>query len=216
MYRHAPKLDGMESVKYVIDKSIPGCFIECGVQGGDFEDIWIKTLLSRGCVRDIYMFDTFAGMTEPGKYDYTRADATIYQNTQNEVYNIWKKNAIDDTTNDWCYTSLRDVKFRLQKNNYPKENLHYVVGDVMKTLSDPSNIPPQIAILRLDTDWYESSKYELEVLYSNVSQGGVVVFDDYFHWDGQRRATDEFFAAWGLTPTIIPVGNQKTGYMIKN
>ena len=210
-----PKLDGMESVEYVINNSIPGCLVECGVNGGHFEDIWIKTLQSFRCVRDIYMFDTFAGMTEPGKYDYTRTDATIYKNTHEEVHDIWKSNAIDDTTNDWCYTSLRDVKFLLQKNGYPKENLHYVVGDVMQTLSDPRNVPDQIAILRLDTDWYESSKYELEMLYSKVSPGGVIVFDDYFHWDGQRRAVDDFFAVNGITPRIVPIGNQKTGYMIK-
>jgi hypothetical protein len=90
-----------------------------------------------------------------------------------------------------------------------------VVGDVMKTLADPKNIPESIAILRLDTDWYQSSKYELEQLYSKVPKGGVVIFDDYYHWDGQRRATDEFFAEIGESPIIIPTGNRKTGAFVK-
>ena len=63
----------------------------------------------------------------------------------------------------------------------------------METLQNNENIPDKIAILRLDTDWYESSKFELETLYNNVVSGGVIIFDDYYHWDGQRRAVDDFF-----------------------
>ena len=85
----------------------------------------------------------------------------------------------------------------------------------MNTLSHQANLPASIAILRLDTDWYESSKYELEQLYSRVVKGGVVIFDDYYHWDGQRRATDEFFASIGESPHIVPIGNGKTGAFVK-
>jgi hypothetical protein len=85
----------------------------------------------------------------------------------------------------------------------------------MDTLQDSKNIPDQIAILRLDTDWYESSKFELEQLYNNVVKGGIIIFDDYYHWDGQRRATDEFFKSIGITPAYINIGNQKTAAIIK-
>ena len=100
-----------------------------------------------------------------------------------------KNNIIDEKTNGWCYTPLEKVQNRLNSTGYSQSNLHYVVGDVMETLKDKTKIPEKIAILRLDTDWYESSKYELEQMYDNVVSGGVIIFDDYYHWDGQRRAT---------------------------
>jgi len=85
----------------------------------------------------------------------------------------------------------------------------------MKTLQDKKIIPEKIAILRLDTDWYESSYYELEQMYDNVSPGSVIIFDDYYHWNGQRRATDEYFASIGIKPTFFKIGNGKTAAIIK-
>lgn len=83
----------------------------------------------------------------------------------------------------------------------------------METLR--TTIPDTIAVLRLDTDWYESSKFELEIMYDRVAAGGVIIFDDYYHWAGQRRATDEFFQARGIVPNIVNIGNSKTAAMIK-
>ena len=106
----------------------------------------------------------------------------------------------------WCYSPLEKVKDRLN----PQDKLHYIVGDVMETLKDKTNIPDKIAILRLDTDWYESSKYELEQMYDNVVTGGVIIFDDYYHWDGQRRATDDFFKSKNISYDFLNIGNCKT------
>ena len=96
-----------------------------------------------------------------------------------------------------------------------ENKLHYIVGDVMETLRDIVTIPEKIAILRLDTDWYESSKYELEQMYDNVVVGGVIIFDDYYHWDGQRRATDDFFKSKNITYDFVNMGNNKTAAVIK-
>ena len=85
----------------------------------------------------------------------------------------------------------------------------------METLKEKSNIPDKIAILRLDTDWYESSKYELEQMYDNVVKGGVIIFDDYYHWDGQRRATDDYFVKIGVQYNYVNIGNGKTAAIIK-
>jgi hypothetical protein len=104
---------------------------------------------------------------------------------------------------------------RLRSTGYPENKLHYIVGDVMETLQDKKNIPDKIAILRLDTDWYESSKYELEQLYDNVVSGGVIIFDDYYHWDGQRRATDDFFVSRNISYNFVDIGNDKTAAIIK-
>jgi hypothetical protein len=73
----------------------------------------------------------------------------------------------------------------------------------------PAAAPPALALLRLDTDWYESTRHELEHLYPRLSAGGVLIIDDYGHWKGSRRATDEFIAAtpdFGLLSRIDGTG----------
>ena len=135
--------------------------------------------------------------------------------TKDEVYITWKNHIIGENKNGWCYTPLEQVKKRLDSTGYPSSNLHYIVGDVMDTLKDITTIPEKIAILRLDTDWYESSKYELEQMYNNVVVGGVIIFDDYYHWDGQRRATDDFFLKLGIQYDFVNIGNNKTSAIIK-
>jgi hypothetical protein len=207
-------MDKEAAVQYVIKNNIDGVFIECGVGDGQFERIWINELKKYNTVRDIYMYDTFSGLTMPGKYDYTCEKASWNMN-KDEVLKTWEKQIIDDKTNGWCYTPLEKVKESLEMTGYPSNKLHYIVGDVLQTLQHPENIPDKIAILRLDTDWYESSKFELEKLYPNVVKGGVVIFDDYLHWDGQRRATDEYFANIGESHQFVKI-NDTVAAMIKN
>jgi O-methyltransferase len=89
-------------------------------------------------------------------------------------------------------SSLDEVRRNLAKTGYPSHHLHFIEGDVCATLRNPVNVPNSIAILRLDTDWYDSTRTELEVLYEKVSPGGVVLIDDYGYWLGARKAVDEF------------------------
>ena len=208
-------MDGADAVNYILQNNIEGCIIECGVESGNFEHIWINELMKQNSVRDIYLFDTFSGLVEPTEYDYTCKDAKIYQMNKDEVYIEWKNNVINSKVNGWCYTPLDKVKQRLNSTGYPQNNLHYVVGDVIETLKDKTTIPEKIAILRLDTDWYESSKYELEQMYDNVVTGGIIIFDDYYHWDGQRRATDDFFKSRNINYNLVNIGNFKTAAIIK-
>jgi hypothetical protein len=208
-------MDGADAVQYILDNKIEGAIVECGIGAGNFEMIWIQQLMKNKSVRDIYMFDTFGGLTEPSKYDYTAPTASIYSMSKDQVHSTWKSQIINESTNNWCYVPLEKVKATLNSTGYPQENLHYIVGDVMKTLQDESNIPEKIAILRLDTDWYESSKIELEKMYDKVVDKGVIIFDDYYHWDGQRRATDDFFESIGIKYNFVNIGNQKTAAIIK-
>ena len=208
-------MDGIDAIKYIIENNINGCIIECGVDTGYMEYIWINELKRLGQVREIYMYDTFDGLTKPSENDYTCPDARLYKMNKDEVHNTWKGQIINEKINRWCYTPLEKVKEYLNSTNYPQSNLHYIVGDVMETLKDKTNIPKNIAILRLDTDWYESSKYELEQMYDNVVIGGVIIFDDYYHWNGQRKATDDFFNKLGLTYNFTNIGNNKTAAIIK-
>jgi hypothetical protein len=208
-------MDGVDAIKYILKKNIQGAIVECGVDSGYFEYIWINELMKNNAVRDIYLYDTFTGLVKPSEFDYTCKTAILYSMNKDEVYNHWKNNIIDEKTNKWCYTPLEKVQDRLNSTGYSQTNLHYVVGDVMETLKDKTKIPDKIAILRLDTDWYESSKYELEQMYDNVVIGGVIIFDDYYHWDGQRRATNEFFESRNIKYNFKNIGNNKTAAIIK-
>ncbi len=208
-------IDGAETIEYIFKNNIDGVLVECGVDSGKFELLRIKELQRLNMSRDIYMFDTFNGLTEPGENDRTCSDAILYSMSKDEVYNTWKSNIVNDNTNNWCYTSLECVKQSLNTTKYPENHLHYIVGDVLKTLQDKANIPEKIAVLRLDTDWYESSKIELEKLYDNVVKGGLIIFDDYYHWDGQRKAVDEFFEKLNITYDFIDTKNGKTSVIIK-
>jgi len=208
-------MDGANAINYILKNKIEGVIVECGVESGDFEYIWINELMKNNTVRDIYLYDTFGGLVKPTEYDYTCKDTKLYQMTKDEVYNTWKSKIINEKVNWWCYTPLEKVQHRLNSTGYPENNLHYVVGDVMETLKDKTTIPEKISILRLDTDWYESSKYELEQMYDNVVTGGVIIFDDYYHWNGQRKATDEFFQSRNINYDFVNIGNNKTSAIIK-
>ena len=208
-------MDGSDAVRYILNNNIEGDLVECGVDNGNFERIWIGELMKQNAVRHIHLYDTFGGLTEPSEYDYTCKDAALYKMNKDEVYNTWKKQIINNTTNGWCFTPLERVQQSLNSTGYPEEYLHYIVGDVMETLKDKSKIPEKIAILRLDTDWYESSKYELEQMYDNVVTGGIIIFDDYYHWDGQRRATDDYFKSNNIQYNFVNIGNSKTAAIIK-
>jgi predicted O-methyltransferase YrrM len=208
-------IDGAETIQYIFKNNIDGVLVECGVDSGNFELLWIKELQRLHMLRDIYMFDTFNGLTEPCEYDHTRSDAILYSMSKDDVYNKWKSSIVNDETNNWCYIPLDSVKQNLNSTGYPENNLHYIVGDVLQTLEDKVNIPEKIAVLRLDTDWYESSKFELEKLYDNVVDGGLIIFDDYYHWEGQRKATDEFFEKLNIKYDFIDTKNGKTSVIIK-
>ena len=208
-------IDGEGTIKYILNNNIEGVLVECGVDSGAFEEIWINELIKNNTVRDIYLYDTFAGLTEPGENDYTCKDAVLFNMSKENVHNEWKSKIVNETTNNWCYTPLEIVKNRLNSKGYPENKLHYIVGDVMETLKNKNNIPEKIAVLRLDTDWYESSKYELEQMYNNVVCGGVIIFDDYYHWEGQRKATDDFFKKINMNYHFININNGKTAAIIK-
>jgi hypothetical protein len=205
-----------ELVISIIEKNINGAFVECGIWDAAYPALWILKLQYYGRYNvDIYMYDTFAGMTEPSEFDYTRDDTLLYKMTKEEVYTRWYDFKINDTENTWCYANLDSVKKYLYSFQYPEEKLKFIVGDVRKTLLKEYNIPKNIAILRLDTDWYDSTKIELEKLYNNVVSGGLIIFDDYYHWKGHQKAIDDFLESQQLDKSLIQRINEKTGYIFK-
>ena len=150
---------------------IPGAFVECGVwRGGNVMVArWASPL------RQCWMFDTFEGMTEPGPND-TKRNGEVAQN------NWVGKSAVSVEA---VIENLKEVGV------FDDERVRFVKGDIRKTLL-AANIPAQIAVLRLDTDFYDSTKIEMEVLYPRLQSGGFLIIDDYGHWMGARKAVDEY------------------------
>lgn len=208
------KLDGRDAVLYVVEKGIQGSFVECGVQDGRQQKIWLSTLNELNVSdREIWLYDTFSGLTAPTDKDFS-GDKNSLKLSAKELYEMWAKHQSGDV-NTWCYASLSTVQGNLAPFSYPADKIKYVAGDVIKTLDIEENIPEKISFLRLDTDWYESTKKEMEVLFPRLSSGGVLVLDDYFWWAGQKQAVNEYFNENNISFSIEQVG-EHTGFMIKD
>lgn len=177
-----------KATEYVINANIDGDIVECGVWKGGSSMIAALTMRKLYNFRKkIYLYDTYAGMTKPTKFDKSIDTDTL-------VYDYWNSNKSGDI-NKWCYSSLKEVKTNLLKTNYPKNKILFIEGEVEKTI--PKIMPKKISLLRLDTDWYKSTYHELNYLYPLLTLGGVLILDDYGHWRGARRSTDEYFKRKG-------------------
>lgn len=181
----------IQATKYIIANGIEGDFVECGVwQGGSMMAACL-TLLNLGISdRRFYLYDTFEGMSEPTvedvQYDGKQAAALM--------------DAAKTGTDNWCYADLESVTRNLKSTGYPMENIHLIKGKVEDTI--PKTLPSQIAMLRLDTDWYESTRHELTHLYPNLVKNGILIIDDYGHWKGSKQATDEYFEKLAFKPFL--------------
>jgi hypothetical protein len=171
-----------KSTEYVLKNNIPGDIVECGVwKGGSSMVCALSMIQMQSTNKKIYMYDTYSGMSEP-----TEKDVDFEGN-----YSIkkWKKMEKNDY-NQWDYASLEEVKKNMQTTKYPEQNIIYIKGKVEETI--PKNIPDEISILRLDTDWYESTYHELVHLFPKLSKNGVIIIDDYGHWRGSKEAVDKY------------------------
>lgn len=169
-----------QSVRYISAKGIEGSFVECGVWRGGSIMLMAETLRRLGDPnRKFYLYDTFQGMTEPSDADvqFDGIHASV--------------RALEFEQGQWCNSSLEDVQNKLIQFQLADDQFNFVEGRVEETI--PGVIPDRIALLRLDTDWYESTKHELEFLYPKLEMGGVMIIDDYGHWKGCQKAVDEFF-----------------------
>jgi O-methyltransferase len=173
------------SVDYVIDHGIPGAFVECGLwRGGSLMAILLR-LCQRGISdRDVVGFDTFEGMTKPTGEDVDFQDRAVRSRT-------WVETLKKVTKLEGSLAFSRDEVFAvLASTGYAPERIHLVAGPVEDTL--PAHAPDTVAVLRLDTDFYVSTRHELEHLYPRIPVGGVLIIDDYGHFKGARKAVDEY------------------------
>jgi len=185
----------VRAAEYIVQNQVPGAVVECGVwKGGSVMAIALTLLRLGDQAREVYLYDTFEGMTTPTEQDvdFEGRDAA----SQIAV-------ATDRVLGIEAYAPLEEARANILGTGYSSANVHFVKGRVEDTL--PAQAPEQIGLLRLDTDWYESTKHELEHLFPRLSRGGVLMIDDYGHWRGVRQATEEYFARQALKPLLCRV-----------
>jgi O-methyltransferase len=174
-----------KAVEYIARNNIKGDFIECGVWRGGSSMLIAKTLQKfESTHRSIYLFDTFEGMSAPTSDDISALNGT-------SARALLDATAGDKQSKIWCYASLDEVRNNMQSTGYHESKIFYVKGKVEDTMPSYSFSSP-FALVRLDTDWYESTKVEMQVLYPQIVQGGILIIDDYGHWQGAKKAVDEY------------------------
>lgn len=184
-----------KAVEYLCRNRIPGDFAECGVWKGGSSMLMALSLLEfNDTSRILHLYDTYSGMTEP-----TVEDVIAWNGRS--VLAKWEGDStgVKDNFGSWA-VGKDEVASNMNITGYPRELIRYVAGDVCETLYDEA--PESLALLRLDTDWYRSTAKELEVLYPKLISGGVLIVDDYGHFEGARQAVDEYFKAAGFFPYL--------------
>jgi hypothetical protein len=186
-----------EAASYIACRGIGGDVVECGVwRGGSSMIAAFALKLAGDTSRDLYLFDTFSGMPAPSSFD-VEATSGVSAASIPEYVNQQRDSDV------FAYASQSEVERNMAATGYPAERCHFVAGMVEDTI--PAAAPERIALLRLDTDWYESTRHELEHLWDRLVPGGVLIIDDYGHWQGARKAVDEFFAGRADSPLLARV-----------
>jgi O-methyltransferase len=191
----APRIAALcDAVEYVVEGGVEGDIVECGVWKGGSMMAAALTLLRLGAAdRDLYLFDTFAGMPQPGPADVD----SPYDGYS--LHRRWRRKQRGGRS-QWASVPADAVRANLESTGYPPERIHIVPGMVEETL--PAEAPARVSLLRLDTDWHSSTAHELVHLYPRVSDRGVLIVDDYGHYAGARKAVDEYFEQTGSRPLL--------------
>ena len=183
-------------VKHIIDNKIEWDFVECWVWKWwssmiialTLKQLWINN-------RKIYLYDTFEWMSEPTDNDFD----IIWRVAKEEL------KIKDKDENIWCYSPIEEVKNNLFSTWYPKENIIFIKWKVEDTI--PETIPDKISLLRLDTDWYESTKHEMIHLFPILEKNWILIIDDFWHWEGSKKAILEYFKNNNLNYFINRIDN---------
>lgn len=207
-----PPMDAYYSylaANYVGNNNIEGSIVECGVYRGGLTMIMAETIekySNNNFDREYYLLDTFLGMPEPSKEDF-KMSLTL-NNSVNDVIKHTKDKYLsslnDVGKSNWCLGEIEEVKKTINKSGIDINKFFLIEGMVEKTLQN--NTIPDIAILRLDTDFYSSTIAELKILYPKLVKGGVLIIDDYGVWNGATKATHEYFNFFKDDfPLLIPL-----------
>lgn len=189
-------------IKHIACHDIQGAIVECGVFKGGCSALMAEALSSQE--KDIYLFDTFEGMSAPTEDDahFTRA---------HNAHTMFKKLQYNNSIgSNWVHGPIDIVKNTMAQTGHSSAQIHYIQGMVEETLTNPENLPEKIALLRLDTDWYESTKIEMDVLYPRLQSGGILIIDDYGTWTGAYKAVHEYIQNHNL-PLFLNVDTSYGG-----
>lgn len=181
----------IQAVRYIVENNIQGDIVECGVWKGGSMLAVIRTLqLLKAAPRPLWLYDTYEGMPEPSAEDIGRDGKPALE--QFGQY----RDGEPEKGSQWCRSPYEEVQGVLFGTGYPQELIHMIKGKVEETI--PGRMPAQISLLRLDTDWYSSTRHEMEHLYPVLARHGVMIVDDYGCWQGSRKAVDEYKAAHSI------------------
>lgn len=176
-------------------KNTQGAIVECGTWRGGMV-AGISDILDSN--REYYLFDSFEGLPEPKEIDgHSAIEYTINQDSDFYFNN--------------CTASEEIAKEAMSISR--AINYHIVKGWFNESLAK-FDTSKKIAILRLDADWYDSTMDCLEKLYDFVTPGGVIIFDDYYTWDGCSKAVHDFFSKRKCASRIRQF-NDNIAYIIK-
>lgn len=172
----------INSINYVAKKGIKGDFVECGVWKGG--NLMVFEILNKklNLKKKVFGFDTYEGMPTPSIHDIKFSGWSAIENYDKRL----------KSENGYCLATLDEVKKNINFE-VPYNNINLIKGKVENTLHLNKNLPDDISILRLDTDFYESTLVELEVLYPKLANGGILIIDDYGSYQGAKKAVDEYF-----------------------
>lgn len=191
------------AARHVSLHGIPGDVVECGVYRGG-----CSIIMATAHNRNAWLYDTFTGMAEPGEFDFKGEK----KGDRFDAMKRYEAVRLDGYV-DWVYSSIDEVLDAIRNSEVDDNRFRLVKGKVEDTI--PEQVPDTIALLRLDTDFYESTRHELEHLYPKLSSGGILIVDDYGSWAGSRKAVDEFLEDLPLRPLILPEGSSANIMLIK-
>ena len=188
----------INSVNYIVENNITGSFVECGVWKGGSVMAMALSLINKGVFdKEIYLYDTFYGMPSP-----ENIDVNVYETT---AIHYLSKHEKSEDSHAWCITPKNKVEENIYSTGYPKGKFKLIEGKVEETI--PGIMPKKISLLRLDTDWYASTKHEMENLFPLLVKNGVLIIDDYGHWAGCKKAIDEYIKEKNISILLNRIDN---------
>mmetsp|Transcript_24411 Transcript_24411/g.49538 ORF Transcript_24411/g.49538 Transcript_24411/m.49538 type:complete len:271 (+) Transcript_24411:105-917(+) len=220
-------MDAWDSVTSIA--AVPGDIVEAGVYKGGtsmvmaWAELGVRKSRESSARRHMWLFDTFEGLPPPSAKDDARAHAKWNKPIPNDTdtkraFDTGQPHMDSRGIFRWNYGPLDQVKRNFFSTGYPRHLTHFIQGkveDTLPSLQKSDELPKKIGLLRLDTDFYESTRAELAILYPRLVRGGILILDDYCTWRGARRAFDEFLVAHRRELNITAGGHSRNPLCLK-